>query len=231
VGFTDYVSSGGAMKTRRIVGEKELRDFLTGVGLNERIVQPTLENLHSEGATSVLRVVLPDEMLNSLGLKQPMRGGQAKLEAAVNILRKQGHSVEPIIRDDGTMWFQVDRQVLVAWKEMQDLGDGVYSFDALVQMYKAMLPVRFTVFSDAGGVILAYSIAAPYTSTSFTNKAGALFPSTAALVNVLNKAGLPGDDIALMRSPNKVYTVSGAQLLGLNLTVPLAQSHRAGEHR
>lgn len=229
VGFTDYLSSGGAMKTRRVIGEKELRDFFIGIGVNERIVQPTLENLRNEGATSILRVVLPEEMLSRLGLKQPARGGQAKIEAAINTLKQQGHVVEPIIREDGTMWFQVDRQVLVAWKEMQDLGDGLYSFDALLQMYKAVLPVRFTVFSDAGGVILTYSVAAPYTSPSFSSKAGAQFPSTATLIAVLNKAGLPGDEIALMRTPNKVYTISGAQLLALNLTVPLAQSHGAGD--
>jgi hypothetical protein len=172
-------------------------------------------------------VILPDDMLVILGLKDAPRGGKAKVEAAINSLRQQGHLVEPVIREDGTMWIQVDRNVLVAWKEMEGLGDGLYSYDALLQVYKAQLPVHFTVFSDVGGVILSYAVAMPYASVGFSSKAGARFPSLAALVSTLNKAGLPGEEIASMKNPTKVYTVSGATLLALNLTVPVAQSQRA----
>lgn len=227
VGFIDYASSGGAVKMRRLIGDDELRNFFVSAGLNQRIVQPTIENLKNEGTTSVLRVILPDDMLATLGLKDLPRGGKAKIESAINILRQQGHAVEPVIREDGTMWFHVDRHVLIAWKEMEGLGDGLYSYDALLQVYKAVLPVHFTVFSDVGGVILSYSVAVPYTSTSFASKAGAKFPDLTALVSALNKYGLPGEQIASMKSPDKVYTISGATLLALNLTFPVSQSQRA----
>ena len=219
IGFTDYVSSGGAMKMRQINGEQELRIFLADIDVDQRIIQSTFENLRVEGSTSVLRVVLPDETLVNLGLKEPFRTGKDKVEGAISALKRQGHSVQPVIRDDGTMWFEVDRQVLVAWKEMQDLGDGLYSYEGLLQIYKAVLPVRFTVFLEPSGPVLAYSPAGAYESASFSSKAGTRYESVESLIKALNKAGLPGKEIVEMRVPAKVYTLTGAQLLHLNLRV------------
>jgi hypothetical protein len=220
VGFTDYVSSGGAMKTRQIMGDEDLTSLLTRIGLDPRVQHATFENLHAEGSTSILRVVLSDDALVSLGLKEHVRTGKEKVEAAISMLRNQGHTAQPVVREDGTMWVEVDRGVLVAWKEMQDLADGVYSYEALLQIYGTMLPLRFTVFFDPGGPILAYSVAGPYMSATFASKAGAQFPNTAELIKALNRAGLPGEEIASMKNATRVYTLSGAQLLHLNLKVP-----------
>lgn len=220
VGFTDYASSGGAMKTRLINGQIELRNFLTGMGVGQGIVNATFENLSAEGATSVLRVVLSDDTLVSLGLKDRFLSGKEKVESAISLLQKQGHKVQPIVREDGTMWFEVDRQILVAWKQMQDLGDGVLSFEGLLHIYKLVIPVRFTVFFEPAGPILSYSVATPYVPTTFVSKTGAQYPNKESLVRTLDKIGLPGKEIAEMNYPTKVYTLTGSQLLFLNLPPP-----------
>jgi hypothetical protein len=71
VGFADYASSGGAMKTKDFLGEKELRDFFTSIGIQSRIAESALEGLRTEGSASVLNVVLSEKMLISLGLADP----------------------------------------------------------------------------------------------------------------------------------------------------------------
>jgi hypothetical protein len=220
VGFADYSSSGGAMKMKPINGEAEMRNFLTLIGMNQRIIQSTFDNLALEGSTSIMRVMLPDEVLVSVGLKERFLTGKDKVEAAITLLRKQGHQVEPVIVADGTMWFQVDREVLVAWKQMQDLGEGVYSFEGLLQIYKALIPVRFSVFVEPTGPILAFAVAEPYMSTTFASKAGTRYQSSQLLIATLDKVGLPGKEIVEMKNPAKVYTLTGAQLLFLNLVVP-----------
>src|SRR5689334_22624626 len=71
VGFADYASPGGAMKMKEIVGEQALRDFFTSIGMQPMIAESALRGLRAEGSASVLRVVLPEEMLISLGLANP----------------------------------------------------------------------------------------------------------------------------------------------------------------
>jgi hypothetical protein len=71
VGFADYSSPGGAMKTKEIVGEHALRDFFTSIGVKPMVAESAIRGLRSEGSASVLSVVLPEEMLIRLGLADP----------------------------------------------------------------------------------------------------------------------------------------------------------------
>jgi hypothetical protein len=220
VGFADYKSPGGAMKTTNVNGEEALRNFFVRIGINQRIAQPTLETLRTEGVASVLRVSLPEEVLVELGLQDQIRGGKAKVEAAIRMLKGKGHTVQAIIRHDGTMWFQVDESVLVAWQEMQNIADGVYSYDELLRLYSTNITVRFTIFNEPNGPVLAYSVAAPFAPASFASKAGVRYPNSSSLIRALDGAGLPGEEIATMRDPTKIYTLTGAQLSRLNLKLP-----------
>jgi hypothetical protein len=227
IGFADYTSSGGAMKTITVNGDKALGDFLLSIGINQRISDSVFEGLRSDGQASVLRVVLPDQMLRQLGLQGPPRTAKEKVEAAIDILKRQGHAVQAIIRENGTMWFEIDRKMLTSWDEMINLADGVYTLEVLIELYKVrqaqekrVFAVRFTVFFELGGPILAYSLAGAFMPGTFTSRAGAKYPDVGALIKALDSMGLPGYEIANSQVPTKTFTVTGAQLLELGLKIP-----------
>jgi len=68
VGFADYASPRGAMRMKQIFGEQGLRDFFTSIGVQPNIAESAINGLRTQGDASILRVVLPDNMLVSLGL-------------------------------------------------------------------------------------------------------------------------------------------------------------------
>jgi hypothetical protein len=221
LGFADNTSPGGAMSSRDIKGELLLRTLLSDIGLTTPVIDSIFVNLRAEGSISILGVRMWDDKLVKLGIGvEGTRTGKDKVESAIRELKQQGHAVEPIIRENGTMWFQVDRHVLVAWKEMVGLADRYYSFDQLLSLYKSMIPVRFTVFFEPDGPVLSYSVAAPYTSASFSNKNGAKFESVDALRRALTEIELPADEIVDKPESTKVYTLRGSQILYLNLSPP-----------
>jgi hypothetical protein len=59
-----------------------------------------------------------------------------KIDAAIQMLKSQGHTVQAQVRgEEGRMWFEVDRRMLVSHQEMQEFADGVYSFTELEELY------------------------------------------------------------------------------------------------
>ena len=58
-----------------------------------------------------------------------------KIDAAIRMLKAQGHTVKTQLRDD-KFWFEVDRRMLVSWEEMQNLADGVYSLAELEELFR-----------------------------------------------------------------------------------------------
>jgi hypothetical protein len=134
VGFADYASTGGAMKMKEIVGERALRDFLSSIGIQPNVVESALTGLRNERTASILSVALPEEMLLQMGLQGEKRGKEI-IELAIRMLKGQGHNVQPIVRDDGTMWFEVDGRMLLSWQHMQDLANGKYSLVGLEKQF------------------------------------------------------------------------------------------------
>jgi hypothetical protein len=56
------------------------------------------------------------------------------VRAAIKMLQGQGHTVRPHIRY-GTLWFEIDGNMLATRKEMLELADGVYSLQELVELF------------------------------------------------------------------------------------------------
>ena len=56
------------------------------------------------------------------------------MRAAIKMLQGQGHTVRPYIRY-GTLWFEIDGNMLATRKEMLELADGVYSLQELVELF------------------------------------------------------------------------------------------------
>ena len=77
------------------------------------------------------------------------------------------------------------------------------------------LSVRFTVFREPQGPVLAYCIDGSFT---FSSKAGARFESIEQFVQALNCVGLPGYEICSLT--HRVYSVTRPQLRILYLPKP-----------
>jgi hypothetical protein len=56
------------------------------------------------------------------------------LNAAIKMLNGQGHTVRPYLRY-GTLWFEIDGNMLATRQEMLELADGVYSLNELRELF------------------------------------------------------------------------------------------------
>jgi hypothetical protein len=67
--FADYGASG-VMKPRKVIGERALRQFLTGrAHVRSGLVDAILKELHETGIAGLDHVLLSDDELLDLGLK------------------------------------------------------------------------------------------------------------------------------------------------------------------
>lgn len=58
----------------------------------------------------------------------------SKIDAAIEALRRQGHSVRPYNRE-GQFWYEIDGRMLASHQEMEDLADRVYSLVELEDLF------------------------------------------------------------------------------------------------
>lgn len=56
------------------------------------------------------------------------------LNVAIKMLSGQGHTVRPYLRH-GTLWFEIDGNMLATRQEMLELADGVYSLQELAELF------------------------------------------------------------------------------------------------
>ena len=59
---------------------------------------------------------------------------KSKVDAAIETLKSQGHSVRPYNRE-GTFWCEIDGRMLASQQEMEDLADRVYSLLELEDLF------------------------------------------------------------------------------------------------
>ena len=59
----------------------------------------------------------------------------AKVVAAINSMNKQGHHAR-VCRHQGEMWVEIDQCMLASFREIEDLVDGVHSFEELADLFK-----------------------------------------------------------------------------------------------
>lgn len=57
-----------------------------------------------------------------------------KIDAAIEALKAQGHTVRPYNRE-GTFWFEIDGRMLASSQEMENLADRVYSLTELEDLF------------------------------------------------------------------------------------------------
>jgi hypothetical protein len=59
----------------------------------------------------------------------------AKVVAAINSTKKQGHYA-PIFRHQDKMWVEIDQCMLASFTEIEELVDGVHSFEEVAEQFK-----------------------------------------------------------------------------------------------
>ena len=57
-----------------------------------------------------------------------------KVVAAINSMNKQGHHAR-VCRHQGEMWVEIDHCMLASFREIEDLADGVRSFEELADLF------------------------------------------------------------------------------------------------
>jgi hypothetical protein len=57
-----------------------------------------------------------------------------KIDAAIQALKNDGHSVRPYNRD-GKFWFEIDGRMLASRQEMEELANRVYSLTELEDLF------------------------------------------------------------------------------------------------
>jgi len=59
---------------------------------------------------------------------------KSKIDAAIEALKTQGHTVRPYNRE-GKFWFEIDGRMLASHQELEDLADRVYSLLELEDVF------------------------------------------------------------------------------------------------
>ena len=58
-----------------------------------------------------------------------------KVVAAINSMNKQGHYAR-VYRHQNRMWVEIDQCMLASFHEIEELVDGVHSFEELAELFK-----------------------------------------------------------------------------------------------
>ena len=58
-----------------------------------------------------------------------------KVVAAINSMNKQGHYAR-VFRHRDKMWVEIDRCMLASFDEIEEVIDGVHSFEELTELFK-----------------------------------------------------------------------------------------------
>ena len=58
-----------------------------------------------------------------------------KVVAAINSMNKQGHYAR-VYRHEGKAWVEIDQCMLASFDEIEELVDGVHSFEDLAELFK-----------------------------------------------------------------------------------------------
>ena len=58
-----------------------------------------------------------------------------KVVAAINGMTKQGHAAH-IFMHKGEVWVEIDHCMLASFREIEELVDGIHSFDQLADVFR-----------------------------------------------------------------------------------------------
>ena len=58
-----------------------------------------------------------------------------KVVAAINGMNKKGHEVH-LYRHEGKVWVEIDQCMLASFHEIEELVEGVHSFEELAELFK-----------------------------------------------------------------------------------------------
>ena len=65
----------------------------------------------------------------------PEQDVSVKVVAAINSMNKQGHYAR-VCNRQGKAWVEIDQCMLASFHEIEELVDGLFSFDDLAELFK-----------------------------------------------------------------------------------------------
>jgi hypothetical protein len=65
----------------------------------------------------------------------PEQDVSVKVVAAINSMNKQGHYAR-VYKYQGKVWVEIDQSMLASFDEIEELVDGVHSFEDLAELFK-----------------------------------------------------------------------------------------------
>jgi hypothetical protein len=65
----------------------------------------------------------------------PEQDVSVKVVAAINSMNKQGHYAR-VYKHQGKVWVEIDQSMLASFDEIEELVDGVHSFEDLAELFK-----------------------------------------------------------------------------------------------
>lgn len=60
----------------------------------------------------------------------------SKVEVAFHMLLKQGHNVQAVVQNNGTVWFDIDGSLRVSRDQMSEFADGLHTLDGLRELQR-----------------------------------------------------------------------------------------------
>jgi hypothetical protein len=67
----------------------------------------------------------------------------SKVEVAFHMLLKQGHNVQAVVQNNGTVWFEIDGNLWVSRDQMSEFADGLHTLEELRDLHNERTQVVF----------------------------------------------------------------------------------------
>ena len=84
---------------------------------------------------AVVLVVEEDVETNSCVDISKEKDLSVKVVAAINDMNRRGHNAH-LYKHDGKLWVEIDQCMLASFAEIEELVDGVHSFEELEELFK-----------------------------------------------------------------------------------------------
>jgi hypothetical protein len=88
-----------------------------------------------KSTVSISRYIFALRLRRQRNLSVQEQDVSVKVVAAINSMNKQGHYAR-VYRHQNKMWVEIDQCMLASFREIEELVDGIHSFEELAELFK-----------------------------------------------------------------------------------------------
>ena len=89
----------------------------------------------AKSTVSIAQYIFAPRLCRQRNLSVRGQDVSVKVVAAINSMNKQGHYAR-VYRGQDKMWVEIDQCMLASFREIEELVDGVHSFEELAELFK-----------------------------------------------------------------------------------------------